>query len=133
MLVCGGVSPHPAIIIPEIGRDELVKVKKTVTAMKQWASFIADMDPEVLFFISPHGVFTHSQMAYLDDENLTGNLAAFGAPDISFNLKNDLELAYQATAEANKLGIDTVAASLDYWYSYHPGSLDHGITVPLYY
>ncbi|HHY39833.1 MAG TPA: AmmeMemoRadiSam system protein A [Syntrophaceticus sp.] len=133
MLVCGGVSPHPAIIIPEIGRDELVEVKKTVAAMKKWASYIADMDPEVLFFISPHGVFAHSQMAYLQDGNLTGDLAAFGAPDISFNLKNDLNLAQQAAAEANKLGIDTVGASLDYWYAYRPGSLDHGITVPLYY
>jgi len=133
MLVAAGVSPHPAIIIPEIGRDELVKVNKTVTAMKKWASSIADTNPEVLFFISPHGVFARSQMAYLEDEDLTGNFAAFGAPDLSFKLKNDLKLAHLVAAEANKLGIDTVGVSLDYWYSYRPGSLDHGTTVPLYY
>ena len=57
MLVCGGVSPHPAIIIPEIGRDELVEVKKTVTATKQWASYIAHMDPGGAVFYQPSRCF----------------------------------------------------------------------------
>jgi AmmeMemoRadiSam system protein A len=133
MLVCGGLSPHPAIIIPEIGRDELIEVRKTVTAMREWASFIADMHPEVLFFITPHGVIAWDQIGYLVDENLTGNFAAFGASQISFDLKNDLNLAHLVAAEAKRLGIDTVGVDLNQWYTHNPGSLDHGITVPLYY
>jgi aromatic ring-opening dioxygenase LigB subunit len=76
MLVCAGVSPHPPIIIPEIGGDELQKAKSTVTAMREWAAFMTEQRPEVLVFISPHGVFTRRQMGYLQTQDLFGDFTA---------------------------------------------------------
>jgi AmmeMemoRadiSam system protein A len=133
MLVCAGVSPHPPIIIPEIGGDELQKAKSTVTAMREWAAFMTEQRPEVLVFISPHGVFTRRQMGYLQTQDLFGDFAAFGAMEISFQVKNDLDLARKIAEEASREGVEVLGVDLDNWYVNDPGSLDHGITVPLYY
>lgn len=103
MLVCAGVSPHPPIIIPEIGGDELQKAKSTVTAMREWAAFMTEQRPEVLVFISPHGVFTRRQMGYLQTQDLFGDFAAFGAMEISFQVKNDLDLARKIAEEASRI------------------------------
>ncbi|MGB4503827.1 MAG: AmmeMemoRadiSam system protein A, partial [Syntrophaceticus sp.] len=82
MLVCAGLTPHPPIIIPEIGGDELQKAKSTVAAMQEWASDISEQKPDVLVFISPHGIFTRRQMGYLQTSVLYGDFAAFGAPNV---------------------------------------------------
>ena len=133
MLVCAGLSPHPPIIVPEIGGDDLLKVKKTVDSMGEWASCIADQRPEVLVFISPHGIFLRGQMGYLNDPEPSGSFAAFGAPKVSFQVKNDLDLAQKIAVEAEREGVEVVGVELDDWNVHDPGSIDHGITVPLYY
>lgn len=133
MLVCAGLSPHPPIIIPKIGRDELQKVKSTVVAMRKWASFITDQGPQVLVFISPHGVYRRGQMGYLQTPDPYGGFAAFGVPEISFQVKNDLDIARKIAAEAGREEVDVIGVDLGNWYANDPDSLDHGITVPLYY
>jgi AmmeMemoRadiSam system protein B len=54
VLVFGLISPHPPIILPEVGGDELPKVKKTIDALKAAASELAAAKPEELIIISPH-------------------------------------------------------------------------------
>jgi len=133
MLICAGLSPHPPIIIPDIGGDELQKVKSTTAAMREWASSIAEQSPQVLVFISSHGIFLRSQMGYLRTPEICGDFAAFGAPQVSFQVENDLDLARRIAREAEREGVETVGVDLDDWYAHDYGSLDHGITVPLYY
>lgn len=57
MFVFAGLSPHPPIIVPEVGGDELEKVKKTVNAMRKWAEAVREARPDSFVFISPHGCF----------------------------------------------------------------------------
>lgn len=54
MLVYGIISPHPPIILPEIGRDQLRFVKKTIEALELVAKNLADSKPDELIIISPH-------------------------------------------------------------------------------
>lgn len=133
MLVCAGLSPHAAIIIPEVGGNELQKVKNTVLGMRKWAAFIAEQEPDVVVFITPHGVVTNRQLTYLRSPELCGDFSNFGAPEISFQAKNDLDLVRQIAVTAEQEDVDVFGVDLDQWYAYLPGSLDHGITVPLYY
>jgi AmmeMemoRadiSam system protein A len=133
MLVCAGLSPHAAIIIPEVGGDELQKVKNTVAGMREWAAFIAEQEPDVVVFITPHGVVTNRQMVYLRSPELYGDFSNFGAPEISFQAKNDLDLVQHIAAAAEQEDVEVFGVDIDQWYAYLPGSLDHGITVPLYY
>ena len=54
MLVLGAVSPHPPIIIPEIGGTEIEKVKQTISALELAASRLAAAKPDKIVIISPH-------------------------------------------------------------------------------
>lgn len=54
MLVFGVISPHPPIIIPEIGGREIEKVQKTISALEAAAKNMAATKPEKLFIIAPH-------------------------------------------------------------------------------
>ncbi len=54
MLVFGVISPHPPIIIPEIGGKETEKVKKTIEALDLAAAQLAKEKPDKLLIISPH-------------------------------------------------------------------------------
>lgn len=54
MLVFGVISPHPPIIIPEIGGGETIHVKKTIGALESAALSLAACQPDKLIIISPH-------------------------------------------------------------------------------
>ena len=105
MLVSAGLSPHPPIIIPEVGGAELQAAERTVTAMRAWAKEIAPTNPETLVFISPHAPFLQRALAWLGGPELTGSFAAFGAPEVAFRVKSDRELAASIAAEAAEEGV----------------------------
>lgn len=54
MLVYSVISPHPPIIIPEIGGAEIEKVKKTISALESAAKELEKTKPEKIVIISPH-------------------------------------------------------------------------------
>lgn len=54
MLVFAAITPHPPIILPEIGGPDLMKVKRTVAAMKKLATIFEKAKPEKVAIISPH-------------------------------------------------------------------------------
>jgi AmmeMemoRadiSam system protein B len=54
MLVYGLISPHPPIIIPAIGGDEIKKVQPTIGALEIAAQNLATARPEALIIVAPH-------------------------------------------------------------------------------
>ncbi len=54
MIVYGVISPHPPIILPEIGGQETEKVKKTILSLEKASRRMADLRPERVLIISPH-------------------------------------------------------------------------------
>ena len=125
MLVSASLSPHPPIIIPEVGGEELRAAGRTVTGMKNLAKDIAPTNPETLVFISPHAPFLQDALGWLGGRDLAGSFAAFGAPEVAFRVKSDRDLAASIAAEATGEGVQVVELNT--------GSLDHGVMVPLYY
>lgn len=125
MLVCAGLSPHPPIIIPEVGGAELQAADRTVTAMRAWAKDLASVNPETLVFISPHAPFLQKALGCLNGSELTGSFAAFGVPEVAFRAANDWDLAISIAEEADQGGVQVVAVDTH--------TLDHGVMVPLYY
>jgi len=125
MFVGAGLSPHPPIIIPEVGGEELLTADRTVAGMKAWAKDIASANPETLVFLSPHAPFLHGALGWLDGRELVGSFAAFGAPEVAFRVRGDRDLALSIAAEAAGEGVQTVEVNTR--------SLDHGVMVPLYY
>ncbi len=133
MLVYAGLSPHPPIIVPEVGGKELEKAAKTVAGMREWAKAAAATNPEMLVFISPHSCFLRGAMGYQGGKELSGSFAAFGAPQVSFRVANDLDFAAAVAEEAAKNGIEVTEVVSGKRGPYHTNGLDHGVMVPLYY
>lgn len=128
-LIFGAITPHPPILVPEVGGRETKKIKKTTVAMQKLTKKLAEKEPETLIIISPHGLIYPDRMNVCGVEKLVGNLAQFGAPQVSFKFENDLELAEKINQEGNKNSIETLLYESDQ-NSYQ---LDHGILVPLYF
>ncbi|NIM46865.1 MAG: hypothetical protein GTN40_01765, partial [Candidatus Aenigmarchaeota archaeon] len=54
MLTYGVISPHPPIILPEIGKDQLKFVRKTIESLEKAAKNLTKAKPDELIIISPH-------------------------------------------------------------------------------
>lgn len=129
MLSFAALTPHPPIIIPEIGGEETKKVSSTIAAMEKLASDLKKSDPDTIIIISPHGMIYPDRINICGMGRLQGGLEQFGVSNINFKLQNDLELAETLAREAEKNGIQTLL--------YDNGNsvfeLDHGTIVPLYF
>ncbi len=128
------LMPHPAIIVPEVGGSEVAKVDNTVKAARELAARVAANSPEVVIVISPHGPVFRDAVGLWATVELTGDLAAFGARQINFRYRLDLDLSKAIALEARK--VEVPVAWLDAQGSRRYGlsaELDHGMMVPLYY
>ncbi len=56
------VTPHPPIMVPEVGGPELVHVEATVKAMRAVGEKTARLDPDTNVLLSPHAPLARSQM-----------------------------------------------------------------------
>lgn len=122
-----GIAPHPPIIIPEVGRGEEEKAGRTVEAMRILARRLAEAGGETLIIITPHGPMFRNSVAILAKEDLQGDFANFLLPHVQFHAENDLELVRAIERESRKAGVKVSLLSDEEL------SLDHGVTVPLYY
>ncbi len=133
MLSMIGIAPHPPIIIPEIGRGELSKVKQTVDGMKILCDRIKDRQPELLIVISPHGKVMQEGPAVLTGEELSGDFGQFGFSEIKVDMQNDRQLIDLLVEETSTGPVKPVLLG-DNDYRFPGGkTLDHGAMVPLYY
>ena len=120
------IVPHPPLIIPNIGKGSEKQVSKTISAYKEIAKQIATLNPETIIISSPHAPM-YSDCFYISNSpTLTGNLANFGAKEISFTEEVDTKLVDEITELAKKHHFPV--------YKDIPSvPLDHGTIIPLYF
>ena len=117
--------PHPPLIVDEIGKEEIEQIKKTRDSYIEIAKEIGELKPDTIIISSPHAPF-YSDYFYLPSgEEGFGSFARFGASNIKFNQKYDVELIDE---------IEKISKEKDF----HCGKvdnelLDHGTMVPLYF
>lgn len=132
--LAGVLMPHPPIIIPEIGKEELVKVKKTVEGMREAARRIVKLNPNTIIVITPHGPLLYEDLSISLYPRLRGNFADFGAADISLAFEVDIMLSKYIIKKADRLGINLEAITDDASKTRRIAlQLDHGALVPLYF
>lgn len=119
------IAPHPPIIIPEVGRDELAKTPKTVEGLKKLSREIVSLNPETIVVVTPHSEFNPYFFSVYKSSILTGTFANFGAPEVQLEFENDIEFIDELN---EKIKDDFI--KLNDISSKH---LDHGSLVPLYY
>ena len=71
MLIYSVISPHPPIILPEIGGQRIKIVEKTIQALKAAAIQLAAAKPERLVIISPHREHGYNVPLYYLAQNLS--------------------------------------------------------------
>lgn len=123
------VTPHPPIIVPEVGGDSLAEADATVRAMRTVREKAAVLDPETIVLMSPHSPLARSQMGVSLASAYKGSLAFFRAPHVRIEAAGDQNLAEAILEEALGHGVPaTITASHG-----EVVDLDHGATVPLWY
>ncbi len=131
-IVAAGIAPHPPLIIPDIGREELSKVSDTVESLKQFSLQVASSNPDTVILITPHGPMHRHAPAIQAGEILEGDFAPFRAPHVHLSAQNDRVLIDAIEAEAQEKGPGVLRLE-ESTHSRDAVALDHGITVPLYY
>jgi len=124
-LVFGAICPHPPIIIPSIGQENLKEVQKTIKALLELEKKLIQAQPETILVISPHGPIEPNSFNILGEESLSGSFYQFGDWKTEMYFRNDLDLANRIKEEANKNNLPVKIIPSN--------ELDHGMMVPLFY
>jgi len=125
MLVFSAITPHPPLLIPNIGKDELEKVKQTKEAMEKLEQDLYLSKPDIIIIVSPHGSLFSDAFTINAHDNFVSNFAQFGDMQTKLAWRGDPSLAADIDHKAHgkDLPLQLVSES----------TLDHGSTVPLYY
>lgn len=133
MLAFASFMPHPPIIIPEIGRQDIKQAQNTINSFLYLSLLFSKLKPDIVYIISPHSPIFHNKIAVSYADILKGDLNQFNAKDIKFEFKSDKKFVKNMIDRAFDYKIilegyaDINENNQDIVY------LDHGSMVPLYY
>ncbi|HDQ23014.1 MAG TPA: AmmeMemoRadiSam system protein B [Candidatus Uhrbacteria bacterium] len=124
MLIFSAIVPHPPILIPTIGKDNLDKIKNTVSAMKKLEKELYASKPEVIIIISPHGEIIPDAFSINLNSTYQVSFEDFG----DFKTKMEFKSSPMLSLRIKERVEDHMPLVLS-----SSNTLDHGIGVPLYY
>lgn len=126
------ILPHPPVIVQGIGRGRERQAAPTVEAVKRAAKEIGADRPTTIILSSPHAPCFRDYVYMADTENLSGDFAAFGSPEIKYDFKNNTKLLSAIAENAFQSGIHSGGLSESQKRKYGiSGRLDYGALVPL--
>ena len=127
-ILMAAITPHPPIIIPEVGKSETLKTEKTIAGLKKLSQEIVGLNPETIVIITPHTEFNRHFFSVFSAQNLTGSFVRFGVPEAELELefKNDVEFIdeLKTLIKEDFIKLNPISSNTP---------LDHGSLVPLYY
>ncbi|MDX9916708.1 MAG: AmmeMemoRadiSam system protein A [Gudongella sp.] len=133
-LLSAFLTPHPPIIISEIGRGDERKAKNTVEAMTEVGRKIAEAMPQTILLITPHGPVFSDANAISTELELKGDFGQFGHSKLSYSYANNQDLVYQIIKNSLSENIPVAQMTKEMYKRYGlDGKLDHGALVPLHF
>jgi AmmeMemoRadiSam system protein A/AmmeMemoRadiSam system protein B len=134
MITYAALSPHPPLLIPEIGGKRIWDVAATVEGMQMMAKELVDSYPETVVFLTPHGNVFSDAISALSEPALEGDFSNFGNHNKRTSCQNDNELLQEISQRSSSANINFILLDKDTaLYNQLNPRLDHGIMVPLYY
>lgn len=124
-LVFAAITPHPPLLIPAIGKDNLKKIDKTKKALEKLEEDLYLSKPDVILIISPHGTIFSDAFSINLCSTYQTDLREFGDLTTNLSYKGDMHLANSIREATKSKEYKTVMIS--------EPTLDHGVAVPLYY
>ncbi|MDD4332829.1 MAG: AmmeMemoRadiSam system protein B [Patescibacteria group bacterium] len=122
-IVFGAITPHPPILIPTIGRENLELLEKTVNGLKKLQENLADSKAETILIISPHG--------FIQPDCFTMNLC----PEYHLDFEDFGDFSTKLKFKGDIKSINKIKEALETKAALQLVSeprLDHGCGVPLY-
>jgi AmmeMemoRadiSam system protein A len=126
-IVFACISPHPPVLVHEVGHGRERVIQKTIDALGEAARRLSERQPETVIVISPHGPLRPEAFGILTAPRCSASFAEWGAPQVVFAFENDLDAVALICAEADQAGLPL--APIVRWGE----GLDWGCTVPLYH
>ena len=87
-----GIACHPPVLIPEIGEGRENEAEKTIRGLRDLALKVAEIKPEVIVCITPHGNVFRDGVAVVYENQMKGDLRNFGHPEIAMEKDCDMGL-----------------------------------------
>src|ERR1041384_1918546 len=101
-LVFSAITPHPPIMVPEVGRESIARIEDSFEAMAELTQRLIDSGAESVIVISPHAPLEADSFVAYQGPEVYGDFTNFSAPDTYFAAGVDEELlgAIKDTAAA---------------------------------
>lgn len=133
----GFLTPHPPIIVPDVGNGREQDAQATMHSMNTLAELLSDWQPETIVLISPHApVFNDYVFFYqphTGETHLKGALRQFGDPrERSWEWDGDLQRHILDALAKRHIDAGPLESGALHRFQLDE-SLDHGALVPLYY
>ncbi|MBQ3105426.1 MAG: AmmeMemoRadiSam system protein A [Lachnospiraceae bacterium] len=126
-ILAGFMVPHPPLIIPEVGKGEEKKIRKTIQCYRRVAEEVARLKPETIVVISPHNVMYEDYFHIRPGGYVSGDFGQFGAKRVQIQCTCDTEFVRETCYEGERQNIP--------WGTKggKEKTLDHGTMIPLYF
>jgi len=123
MIKFAGIAPHPPILIPAIGKENVSQLAKTARGFEALENELAMAQIDTLLVISPHGLVKENFYTINSNPDFVVNFEAFGDFATSLKLKGDIVAPAQIKeAVQAEIPLKLISDPL----------LDHGCGVPLF-
>src|SRR6187402_1605504 len=99
-LVFSGIAPHPPIMVPEVGRESIAGVRRSIEAMAELTERLIVSGAKSVILISPHAPLEIDSFVAYEGPKVYGDFATFHAPETSVSAPVDQELLTAITEAA---------------------------------
>jgi len=125
-IVFAAITPHPPVLLPEIGKENLAKIQNTASAMEKLEQELYAARPDSIVVISPHGQILEDAFNVNLSADYKANFKEFGDFSLELNFKSDyMSIQEIRASDESQKQVPIVLTSSQ--------ELDHGFSVPLYY
>lgn len=121
------ITPHPPVLLPEVGGGREREIAATDHAMRTAAETVAAWQPDVIIVSSPHTILYRDYFHIAPGDGAVGDMGRFGAPEVRIQASYDTLLREEIIRRAESEGLH--AGTL----GQRDPELDHGVLIPLYY
>ncbi len=121
------MTPHPPLIIPEIGKGDEKAINNTIQAFHTIAREIGELKPDTIILTSPHQIMYADYFHISPGGSARGDFRKFRAGKVELKVSYDTEFVKTLCNLADKKSLPAGTMGE------RERALDHGTMVPLYF
>jgi len=125
-LSAGVITPHPPILIPQVGGAYLDELAATVAGLGRASDFLDEVGADAIVVTSPHSPLFRDRFIVRTDAGFEADFDQFGAAGLRYTIQNDVDMARNIAVACQAKGVPL------YCWEAH-GDIDWGVSVPYNY